>query len=211
MPGTAASILFLSIWMNRGRKYYYMTISQVFRKFAIHSTTKTAQKPVMKAFIGTSGRASIRAERSICIRSNVAKNIISEIPHRAGRGLLPIHIVIAQRPEIIGAKSRLGDWEYYWRETQRCHNSIVERKTKLTILVLLDGPTSEPTKEGIIRRLTLRKKHVLTLTSDNRKVFPGHSKISEKLGSAFYFCAPYISWERGLNENINWLVRKYLL
>ena len=89
-----------------------MTISQVFRKFAVHSTTKTAQKPVMKAFIGTSGRASIRAERSICIRSNVAKNIISEIPHRAGRGLLPIRIVIAQRPEIIGAKSRLGDWEF---------------------------------------------------------------------------------------------------
>jgi len=30
----------------------------------------------------------------------------------------------------------------------------VERKTKLTILVLLDGPTSETTKEDEIRRLT---------------------------------------------------------
>ena len=32
--------------------------------------------------------------------------------------------------------------------------SMVERKTKLTILVLLDGPTLEITKEGVIRRLT---------------------------------------------------------
>jgi|TARA_B110000046_G_C12806682_1_gene319504 IS30 family transposase len=64
---------------------------------------------------------------------------------------------------------------------------MVERETKITILVLLDGITLEATKEGIIRRLTSRKKHVLTLTSDNGKEFPGQSEISEKFGSAFYF------------------------
>jgi len=42
--------------------------------------------------------------------------------------------------------------------------SMVERKTKPTILVLLDGPTSEVIKDGIIRRLTPHKKHVLALT-----------------------------------------------
>jgi transposase, IS30 family len=88
---------------------------------------------------------------------------------------------------------------------------MVERETKITILVLLDGITLEATKEGIIRRLTSRKKHVLTLTSDNGKEFPSQSEISEKFGSAFYFCTPYLSWERGLDENTNWLVRKYLL
>ena len=87
--------------------------------------------------------------------------------------------------------------------------SMVERKTKLTILVLLDGPTLETTKEGIIRRLTPHKKHVLTLTSDSGKEFSGHAEISEKLGSAFYFCTTYHSWERGLNENTNGLVRQY--
>jgi IS30 family transposase len=29
------------------------------------------------------------------------------------------------------------------------------------------------------------------------------------LGSGFYFCTPYHSWERGLNENTNGLVRQY--
>ena len=87
--------------------------------------------------------------------------------------------------------------------------SIVERKTKLTILLLLDGPTSKASKEGIIRRLTRHKIHVITLTSDNGKEFAGYAKISEKLGSGFYFCTTYHVWERGLNENTNWLVRQY--
>ena len=86
---------------------------------------------------------------------------------------------------------------------------MVERKTKLTMLLLLDGPASKATKEGIIRKLTPHKKHVLTLTSDNRKEFSGHTEISENLGSAFYFCTPYHCWERGLNRSNNGLVRQY--
>ena len=41
------------------------------------------------------------------------------------------------------------------------------------------------------------------------KEFAGHAEISEKLDSGFYFCTPYHSWERGLNENTNGLVRQY--
>ena len=130
----------------------------------------------------------------------------------AGRGLIPGRIDIAQRPAIVDAKSRLGDWELdsiIGAKHRGAITSMVERKTKLTILELLDGPTSEATKEGIIRRLTPHKKHVLTLTSDNGKEFSGHTEISKKLGSGFYFCTPYHSWERGLNENTNGLVRQY--
>ena len=72
----------------------------------------------------------------------------------------------------------------------------------------MDGPASEAIKEGIIRKLTPHKKHVLTLTSDNGKEFAGQAEIKEKLGSAIYFYTPYHSWECGLNENTNWLVRK---
>ena len=57
--------------------------------------------------------------------------------------------------------------------------NLAERKTKLIILVLLDGPTSGATKEGI-RQLAPNKKHVLTLTSDNGKEFSGHAKINKK-------------------------------
>jgi IS30 family transposase len=130
----------------------------------------------------------------------------------AGRGLIPGRIDIAQRPSIVDAKSRLGDWELdsiIGANHRGAIPSRVERKTKLTKLVLLDGPTSEATKAGILARLEPLQKHVLTLTSDNGKEFAGHAEISEKLNSEFYFCTPYHSWERGLNENTNGLVRQY--
>jgi transposase, IS30 family len=130
----------------------------------------------------------------------------------AGRGLIPGRIDIAQRPEIVDEKSRLGDWELdsiIGAKHKGAITSMVERKTKLTKLVLLDGPTSNATCSGIIARLEPLKKHVLTLTSDNGKEFASHGKISEKLSADFYFCTPYHSWERGLNENTNGLVRQY--
>ena len=130
----------------------------------------------------------------------------------AGRGLIPGRIDIAQRPAIVDEKSRLGDGEVdsiIGAKHKGAITSMVERKTKLTKLVLLDGPTSKATNAGIIARLEPLKKYVFTLTSDNGKEFSGHGEISEKLGSGFYFCTPYHSWERGLNENTNGLVRQY--
>ncbi|MCK4945024.1 MAG: IS30 family transposase [Alphaproteobacteria bacterium] len=130
----------------------------------------------------------------------------------AGRGLIPERIDIDERPAIVDKKSRVGDWELdsiVGAKHKGAITSMVERKTKLTKLVLLKERTSSATKAGIIARLKPLKEHVLTLTSDNGKEFANHGKISEKLDSDFYFCHPYHSWERGLNENTNGLVRQY--
>jgi transposase, IS30 family len=54
------------------------------------------------------------------------------------------------------------------------------------------------------------KKKVHTLTSDNGKEFAGHENVASKLKAAFYFAHPYSSWERGLNENTNGLIRQYI-
>lgn len=130
----------------------------------------------------------------------------------AGRGLIPDRIDIDDRPKIVDEKSRVGDWELdsiVGAKHKGAITSMVERKTKLTKLVLLKGRTAEATKAGIIERLKPLEKHVLTLTADNGKEFASHGKISEKLDAGFYFCHPYHSWERGLNENTNGLVRQY--
>src|SRR5437588_12734130 len=39
--------------------------------------------------------------------------------------------------------------------------------------------------------------------------FAHHQEIAQQLGADFYFAHPYSSWERGLNENTNGLVRQY--
>ena len=38
---------------------------------------------------------------------------------------------------------------------------------------------------------------------------PGHQEVAAQLSADFYFAHPYSSWERGVNENTNGLVRQY--
>jgi IS30 family transposase len=51
---------------------------------------------------------------------------------------------------------------------------------------------------------------VKTLTFENGKEFSGHTYIDEKLQSTAYFDRPFASWERGINENLNGLLRQYV-
>ena len=47
------------------------------------------------------------------------------------------------------------------------------------------------------------------MTLDNGKEFAAHERIAESLELKVYFAHPYSSWERGINENTNGLVRQY--
>ena len=40
--------------------------------------------------------------------------------------------------------------------------------------------------------------------------FAKHQEIAEKLENSFYFCTPYHSWERGVNEKMNGFIRQYI-
>jgi len=54
------------------------------------------------------------------------------------------------------------------------------------------------------------KKYVHSITSDNGTEFAEHEFIAEKLDLNFYFAHPYSSWERGLSEYTNKLIRQYV-
>ena len=49
----------------------------------------------------------------------------------------------------------------------------------------------------------------VVLTKGVTLEFAGHAAIAKKLGVKYYFAKPYRSWERGLNEHTNGLVRQY--
>ena len=48
-----------------------------------------------------------------------------------------------------------------------------------------------------------------TMTFDNGREFCGHEKLSERLKLESFFANPYHSWERGLNEHTNGLIREF--
>ena len=50
---------------------------------------------------------------------------------------------------------------------------------------------------------------VHTITADNGKEFADNQLLANTLSALFYFATPYHSWERGLNEHTNGLVRQY--
>jgi IS30 family transposase len=128
------------------------------------------------------------------------------------RGLIPNRQSIDLRPRIVEAKGRVGDWEADTIVGKHHHQailSLVERKTKLTLLKKLERATAEAVEQATVELMKPLMKKVRTITSDNGREFANHQSISEKLEAAFYFAHPYHSWERGLNENTNGLVRQY--
>lgn len=130
----------------------------------------------------------------------------------AGRGLIPNRVDIALRPVEVAAKSRVGDFEgdtIIGKEHRGAIMTMVERKTKVTLLHLLTSTKSDETAAAIIKRMFPIKELVLTITTDNGKEFAKHESIAESLKAKFFFAQPYHSWERGLNENTNGLIRQY--
>lgn len=121
--------------------------------------------------------------------------------------------MIDERPEIVDEKSRIGDWELdtiIGKNQQQAVLSVVERVSKFTLLKKLPRKTSQLTSRALIEGLSQYKPFVHTLTSDNGSEFAGHETVSAELEADFFFAHPYSSWERGLNENTNGLVRQYL-
>lgn len=121
-------------------------------------------------------------------------------------------ISIDDRPAIVDDKSRIGDWEI---DTMigKGHSgalvTIVERVTKFTLSAQVDRKSAAAVTQATIRLLKPFKDVVHSITADNGKEFSYHEKISAALSTDVYFAHPYSSWERGLNENTNGLLRQY--
>lgn len=118
---------------------------------------------------------------------------------------------IDDRPAIVAEKKRTGDWEIdtiIGKQQKQAVISIVERFSKKTLLKKVNTKTANIVANKTIESLKLYP--VLSITADNGSEFAYHEKISRELNTDFYFAHPYASWERGLNENTNGLVRQYL-
>lgn len=128
------------------------------------------------------------------------------------RGTLPGRTSIEERPEIVDEKTRIGDWEsdtVLGKQHRGALLTTVERRTKFTVIGHLKRKTADGVREEQIKQLLPYRDRVLTITNDNGREFARHEEIAEGLEAEIYFAHPYSSWERGLNENTNGLIRQY--
>ena len=133
--------------------------------------------------------------------------------HRDRRGRIPDRVGIEERPTVVSQKSRVGDWEgdtLIGKDHRGVVATLVERKTKFTVLAAPKNKQAQLVRKSIERALLAHKNRVLTITYDNGWEFAEHQTMAKTLSADIYFANPYASWERGLNENTNGLIRQYL-
>ena len=130
----------------------------------------------------------------------------------SGRGVIPNRVDISERPAVVAEKRRAGDWEVdtiIGGGHRGALVSMVDRATKFTLLERVDRKTAAAVGNSLVLALGTLQPLVHTITADNGKEFAGHVAVAAALGAEFYFATPYHSWERGLNEHTNGLIRQF--
>ena len=129
------------------------------------------------------------------------------------RGKIPNKVMIDKRPKIVDDKERIGDWEgdtIIGKDHQSAILTLVERKSKFTLIIPLAAKKAQEVEEKIAIALPKIRLPVWTITFDNGHEFSNHLNIAQQLNCQIFFAFPYHSWERGLNENTNGLIRQYI-
>ncbi len=129
------------------------------------------------------------------------------------RGSIPNRIMIDQRPIEVETKDTVGHWEGDTVEGAGKSGYIatfIERKTKYLVAYPIPNKTADMLNMAagkLFRKLPAKFKKTLTL--DNGKEFAHHRDLARITRCSIYFAHPYHSWERGLNEHTNGLLRQY--
>jgi len=129
------------------------------------------------------------------------------------RGHIKNRTCIDDRPKVVEDRERIGDWEIdtiIGKRHKGALVSIVERKSRYVLVGKVKNRESSLVQAKTTQLLFPFRDYVFTITGDNGKEFASHEDISVDLGTTFYFAHPYSSWERGLNENTNGLIRQYV-
>tara|TARA_B100001063_G_scaffold223221_1_gene230267 strand:- start:264 stop:1220 length:957 start_codon:yes stop_codon:yes gene_type:complete len=128
----------------------------------------------------------------------------------AGVRLIPNRIDISERPEVVDANSEMGHWEgdtVYGQDGYFV--TLVERVSKLFLTLRVKNKTKAVVGKAVRKLLKPYQAICKTITFDNGGEFAGHQAIARALKCKIYFAKPYHSWQRGLNENTNGLLRRY--
>jgi len=128
------------------------------------------------------------------------------------RGTIKNRVSIDERPAIVDQKTRLGDWE---GDTMIGKNhkgglvTLTERFSRYELAGHIPSKQADGVAAVIKRLLAPHADKCYTITFDNGLEFAKHQDIAAALNADIYFAHPYHSWERGLNENSNGLLRQY--
>lgn len=121
-------------------------------------------------------------------------------------------VSIRERPASIEDRALPGHWEgdLICGSKNSYIATVVERQTRFTILVKLDGKKTDHVVPVLSRHMaSLPDLLKQSLTWDRGTELAAHQQFSIATNMAVYFCDPSSPWQRGTNENTNGLLRQY--
>ena len=126
---------------------------------------------------------------------------------------IPNRVSIHERPEKINQKEEAGHWEtdsMIFRQQKEILSVQVERKSKLLRFHKCPNKTAEETQKALEKSIqSLPHYWFKSITYDNGTENVKHVELKEEYELETYFCDSYCSWQKGLVENTNMLIRQY--
>jgi IS30 family transposase len=133
---------------------------------------------------------------------------------------------IEERSDVVNERSEIGHWEMDCVVGGKGTRSdvlltLTERKTRMERIIKLEQKTQDAVVAALdaIERQMGRKQFFQTfksITVDNGCEFLDYAGIErsinnkKKIRTVVYYAHPYSSWERGTNENMNRMIRRFI-
>ena len=135
------------------------------------------------------------------------------LPDQDQQTMISGRVGIEHRPAIANEKIEIGHWESDTAIGGNHEGAIVthvDKASKFLLASLIKNKTAEQVFQATIKLFSeLSSEQKKTMTSDNGKEFSKHEEMARELGVKNYFANPYHSWERGLNEHTNGMLRQF--
>lgn len=120
---------------------------------------------------------------------------------------------IEMRPLKLALLESFGNWEIdtiFGKDQKSFLLTVVEMRTKYTIIRKIANKEAATIKAELEKIMAETGIVIKTMTSDNGGEFAEHAAVAKAYNFDWYFCHPFCSGERGLNENTNGLIRDFL-
>jgi len=131
-----------------------------------------------------------------------------------GRGRLAAYRPISERPEMVAARSRVGDWEGDVMRGGKGKAVVVgflERKTGLFLASKRPDRTAQAMLGAAAEAFSFFPDDLCqTLTLDHGKENSCHAELEKLHGFKVYFADPGCAWQKGCIENTFGLLRQYM-
>jgi transposase, IS30 family len=120
---------------------------------------------------------------------------------------------IEERPAEVNLRLEIGHFEddsIVSRQSKERVKSLNERSTGIVFFSKVKDGSKEATKNSVLEKLKLfPMEYRKSLTRDRGTENYDYLPIEKQLNMKVYFAHPYCSHERGSNENLNGLFRRY--